>query len=122
MEMGADQITYAIRGCAFDVYNQFGPGLREIIYQRALVSQLHLNGWQCEVEKAVDVVLQGKVVTKQKLDLVVGNQVIVEVKAEKDLLPLDEAQIISYLKITGFKLGLLINFGSRPIQIKRFIN
>jgi GxxExxY protein len=122
MEIGVDQITYAIRGCAFDVYNQLGPGLREMIYQRALASQLQHTGWQCEAEREVDVRLDGLVVTKQKLDLLVEDRVIVEIKAEKELLPLDEAQIITYLKVTGLKIGLLINFGSRPIQIKRFIN
>ena len=120
--MEINEVTYRIRGCAFEIYNQFGPGLREIIYQRALVHQLRQRGLLCEIEKEVDVTLNGQVVTKQKLDLLVDQLVIVEVKSKSTLLPLDEAQIISYLKVSGAKVGLLINFGSHPIQIKRFIN
>lgn len=115
-------ITYAIRGSAFDVYNQLGPGLREAIYQRALVQKLVNQGWTCELEKTIDVSLDGKTLIKQKIDLLVANKVLVEIKAKGSLLPIDEAQTIAYLKISGVQIGLLINFGSRPIQIERFIN
>lgn len=114
--------TYAIRGSAFEVYNQLGPGLKEVIYQRALVYKLIDHGLTSELEKEIDVRLDNATIIKQKLDLVVAGKVVVEVKAKENLLSLDEAQIISYLKISGLKVGLLINFGSKPIQIKRFVN
>jgi len=117
----ASDITYVIRGSAFDVYNQLGPGLREFIYQRASVKKLSDKGLVYELEKEVNVAIDGVTLTKQKIDLLVAGQVLVEVKAKVSLLPLDEAQLITYLKVSGIKAGLLINFGSRPIQIKRFI-
>ena len=115
--MGVNDITYAVRGCAFEVYNQLGPGLREVIYQRALVHQLRQKGLSCELEKEVDVMFGGQVITKQKLDLLVGGQVIIEIKAKENLLPLDEAQIITYLKVTGLRVRGMYSLYKKPINI-----
>ncbi len=106
-----EDLTEQIIACAIAVHDTLGPGLLESIYQRCLVVELQEAGLQVETERYVRVLYRGKVVGPPlKLDLVVAGVVVVEVKAVQSFVPVHHAQVISYLKLTGRPVGLLINF------------
>ena len=109
--------------CAARVHAEMGPGYLEGIYQDAMCVELHLEGLSFECEKVVTVHYRGRQLRGQKLDLVVGNEVIVELKAVSRLDPIGHAQILSYLKSTGLRVGLLMNFHELVFRmgVKRFV-
>jgi GxxExxY protein len=112
--MGNDtELTGIIIGAAMEVHKHWGPGLIESIYEKSLQHELALRN--LGVRRQVKLPLQYKDLgldDEYALDLIVGGKVIVELKAVKELAPIHEAQLMSYLKLTGCKVGLLINFGS----------
>lgn len=121
--MSLNEISYAIRGAAFDVYNELGPGLLESIYQKALVMELEARGHQVNPEKSVKVFYKGIDLNMGfRADLVVDNQVLIELKSIDSILPVHKKQLLTYLRVTGLSLGLLINFNESPINIIRLVN
>lgn len=107
--------TYAIVGAAFEVYNELGAGFLEPVYQEAL--ELELRARQIPFVSQPKLVLhyKGQALQKEYVpDLIVYDSLIVELKALDQLSPREEAQILNYLKATGKKVGLLINFGAHP--------
>ncbi|MGC2322238.1 MAG: GxxExxY protein [Terriglobales bacterium] len=118
-----NQITKLIIGCAIEVHRQLGPGLLEGIYERALAIELDRAGLKFNRQVAVPVVYKGQRIAEHRLDLLVEDAVIVEIKSVERIDPVFEAQVLTYLGITGKRLGLLINFNSRLVTkgIKRFI-
>ena len=115
-------ISEKIIGCAFTVSNTLGAGFLEKVYQNALAVELLSEGLVVEKEKAITINYKGITVGEYFADIVVNQQVIVETKAVLTLNEIHQAQLLNYLKATGFPLGLLINFGTPKIQIKRMIN
>jgi GxxExxY protein len=109
--------------CAERVHGELGPGYLEGIYQDAMCVELELDGLPFECEKKVVVRYRDHDLRAQKLDLVVGNQVIVELKAVSRVDPIGHAQILSYLKSTGLRVGLIMNFHERVFRmgVKRFV-
>jgi GxxExxY protein len=106
-----EDLTEQIIACAMTVHDTLGPGLLESIYHRCLVVELRAASLQVETERYVPVLYRGSVVGPPlKLDLVVAGLVVVEVKAVQSFVPVHHAQVISYLKLTGYPVGLLINF------------
>jgi GxxExxY protein len=106
-----EDLTEQIIACAIRVHNTLGPGLLESIYQRCLVVELRAASLHVETERYVPVLYRGSVVGPPlKLDIVVAGVIIVEVKAVQSIIPVHHAQVISYLKLTGCPVGLLINF------------
>jgi GxxExxY protein len=106
-----EDLTEQIIACAITVHDTLGPGLLESIYQRCLVVELRAALLSVETERYVSVLYRGSVVGPPlKLDLVVAGLVVVEVKAVQSFVPVHHAQVISYLKLTGCPVGLLINF------------
>jgi len=99
-----------ILGCAFTVHRALGPGFLETIYQKALCLELEAQGLPFEREKPLVVMYRGRGIPGQRVDLLVGGEVIVEVKAVGALEPVHVAQVLSYLKTTSLRVGLLINF------------
>ena len=99
-----------ILGCALAVHRELGPGFLESIYQRALCLELEAQGLAFEREKPLVVMYRGQGIPGQRVDLLVGGSVIVEVKAVAALEPVHLAQALSYLKTTGLRVGLLLNF------------
>ena len=97
-------------GVAIAVHRELGPGFKEIIYRRAYCLELDSRGLKFECEKAVQVRYRGWMIPGQRLDLVVGGVVLVEIKALPRLNSRYERQVISYLKSTGLRIGLLLNF------------
>jgi GxxExxY protein len=117
-----DPVTGGIIAAAVEVHRVLGPGLLESIYQRALCHELLLRGTLFRAQTPVAVNYKGVDLGDDlRLDFVVAEQVIVELKAVEKLLPIHEAQLITYLKLTGLHVGLLINFNTRLLKegIKR---
>ncbi|OGF51118.1 MAG: hypothetical protein A2044_03575 [Candidatus Firestonebacteria bacterium GWA2_43_8] len=118
-----DVLTEKIIGCCFAVHNEMGPGFVEKIYHEALLKNMSVSGLEVEKEKVIDVKYEGAKVGNFKADLLVGKKVIVEIKAISGVLPaVFENQVISYLKASRLNVGLLVNFGNRSCQVKRFVN
>jgi GxxExxY protein len=122
--MENDALTQQIIGLAIQVHRELGPGLLESAYEVCLCHELSTCGLKIEKQKAIPLVYKGiKLDVGYRLDLIVENQVIVEIKAVSELLPVHEAQLLSYLKQVGGGRGLLINFNVRLLKngIRRFI-
>lgn len=119
-----DVLTEQIIGAAIQVHRELGPGLLESTYEVCLCHELSLKDLKIERQKAIPIFYRGiKLDAGYRLDLVVEDQVIVEIKAVLELLPVHEAQLLSYLKQVGGGRGLLINFNVRLLKqgIRRLI-
>ena len=116
------ELTGKIIGCAMKVHRVIGPGFPEIIYMRCLLIELKNSGLSCEAEIERDIYYEGIKVGSRRLDLLVNNTVIVELKAVTEVEPIFYNQIINYLKIFKIEIGLLINFGNISLQYWRFAN
>ena len=112
---GSDSLTRSIIGAAIEVHREIGPGLLESIYEEALCYELELRGIKYERQVSVDVVYKGKVIKGQRIDLIVEGQVVIELKSLSNLPEIVFAQTLSYLKATGLKRGLILNFGVKRL-------
>ena len=115
-------LTYQILGCCFEVYNVLGYGFLEKVYCNALIEELKLNNVKNEIEVPITVHYKDKNVGDYRADIIIDGKIILELKAEKVYNPGHEAQLINYLKATGFKVGYLINFGQDKVEYKRIVN
>jgi GxxExxY protein len=125
MNHGGTEITEKIIGAAIEVHRHLGPGLLESVYEATLAYELAQAGLVVERQKPVPVTYKGLVFEEgYRLDLLVGGQVVVELKCVDALLPIHEAQVLSYLKLTGIKVALIINFKVPVLKqgIKRLSN
>ena len=114
--------AYQIIGAAMAVHNELGSGMREIVYGDALEIEFKLRGIPFQREQTFNVVYKGvELQHKFKCDFVCFKNIIVELKAEKGLTDIDRSQIINYLKITKYPLGILINFGESALKYERYI-
>ena len=120
---GLNDITDKIIGCAIEVHRHLGPGLLEHTYEEALCVELQLQGVNYRRQVAVPLVYKGKSIGEHRIDLVVEDAVVVEIKSVERHDPVFEAQVLTYLRVTGKKVGLLMNFNSRLLKngVKRFI-
>ncbi|MBX2993157.1 MAG: GxxExxY protein [Bacteroidetes bacterium] len=118
-----NKLTERIIGCAIEVHRQLGPGLLENTYESALCVEFESVGISFKRQVSYPVVYKGHSIGEYRVDLVVEGRVIVEWKSVERLDPVFEAQVLTYLKITGTKVGLLINFNTRMLTngIKRLI-
>ena len=118
-----EQLAYEVIGAAIEVHRVLGPGFLESVYQEALCLELQLQRIPFIPQAPVAVNYKGASVGEGKLDFLVGNSLIVELKAVENLAPIHNAQVLSYLKMTGHRLGLLINFNVPILKqgIKRIV-
>lgn len=114
-------LTEQIIKAALKVHKQLGPGFIEKIYQRALEIELTNNKIKIEREKLLKLTYEGINIGSDKADFVIDRKVLVELKAVSELSDIHRAQLISYLKASGLRIGLLINFAQQKLQIKRVI-
>ena len=122
MENSKDPLTEKIIACCFKVHNELGPGFAEKIYHKALMIAFEDADLAYEAEKTFNVFFQDKKVGSFRLDLLVESKVIVEIKALTGNVPeVFKYQVLSYLKASGLRVGLLINFGNKSCHIKRFV-
>ena len=117
--MEDEDLTGQIIACAYAVHNSLGAGFLESVYQKALAIELAKQGLSGVMEKKVPVYYEGTLVGDFRADLVVDNRVIVEIKAVEKLVAAHEVQLVNYLVATNTLIGLLINFGSQSVEIKR---
>lgn len=107
------RVSKQVIGAFFDVYNELGHGFLESVYEGALAIRLHEFGLQVERQAPVAVRFHNHVVGEFRTDLLVEDCLLVEIKAVRSLVEAHEAQLLNYLKATGLRVGLLLNFGSR---------
>ena len=117
-----EEETFAIRGAVFEVYREMGCGFLEAVYQECLQKELTARGIPFVSQPELKLTYKGKLLQQTyKPDLICYTQIILELKAIKDISAEHKAQLLNYLKATNLRLGLLINFGSHPkAQIERF--
>ena len=113
-------ITEKIIGCGMNVHRFLGPGFPEIVYERSLLIELQSCGLVCESQVEMDIYFRGSWVGKRRLDLLVERKVLVELKAVSVIEDDSYSKILNYLKVFGFEVGLLLNFGKPSLQFKRF--
>jgi len=118
-----DRLAHLVIGAAIEVHRQLGPGLLERVYEEALCIEFDLRKIPFTRQSGVDISYKGRPVGQGKLDLLVGDRLIVELKAVEKLAPIHSAQMISYLRMTKRNLGLLINFNVPMVKdgIKRIV-
>jgi len=119
--MELEEITYKINGAVFEVNRELGPGFLEKVYENALLIELRERGLTVESQVPITVCYKGRSVGDYYADIVVENQVLIELKAVEFISKTHEAQLLNYLKATGFEIGLLINFTHPQAEIKRYI-
>jgi GxxExxY protein len=119
--MNVDKITEEIIGCAYAVCNELGAGFLEKVYENALIIELRKQGLQIDQQKPISVTYSGQIVGEYIADLIVEKCVIIELKAVKALDNVHQAQLLNYLKATGIRTGLLLNFGTSRLGIKRMV-
>ena len=110
--MDIEQLIYEVRGAAMEVYNFFGPGLLESVYEKALVRELELRGLDVKTQLPVPIVYKGAVVGEElRIDILVNDELIVELKSVEEFKPVYYKQLRTYLKLLDKEVGLLVNFG-----------
>ena len=118
----SDKKTYAIIGAAIEVHKELGSGFLEAVYQEALEKEFDNQDIPYNSQPVVKIYYKGKLLNKTyQPDFICFDEVIVEIKAIDKLSGIEQAQIINYLKATGLKVGLLVNFGSKSLEHKRFV-
>src|SRR5918911_3091150 len=126
MEPGQDldELAHAVIGAAIEVHRLLGPGFLESVYEDALCAELALRSIPFTRQQMIAVSYKGHVVGESRLDVLIGGRLVVELKAVEALTPIHSAQVISYLKMTGHRLGLLINFNVSVLKdgIKRVVS
>ena len=123
--MTHDEITFEIRGAVYDVYKVLGPGLLESVYEEALVYELEQRGLKVERQKQVPINYKGNVLrTDLRLDLLVEDKVIVELKSVEEMKKVFGKQLLTYLRLMDKRVGLLVNFNTDNIlhAIQRVVN
>ena len=122
MEYKHSDITRRIIGCAMSVHRVLGNGFQEVIYQRALALEMRDQDLNFEREKEMEILYKNFPVGTRRADFLVEQKVMVELKALTQTDDSHKAQIINYLEAYGLEIGLLINFGAKSLEFKRFIN
>jgi GxxExxY protein len=117
--MTIDEISHKIIGCAYKVHNQLGFGFLESVYKRAMVIELSKVSLDAEVEKPLKVYYDNTVVGDFYVDLFVEDQIVVELKSVRKIIPEHEVQLVNYLNGMNLDVGLLINFGPGGVIVKR---
>ena len=116
------EITGRIIKCSIKVHNKMGSGFKEHIYQRALMIELEKERLNFVREHEMDVYYDDQIIGKRRVDFLIENVVIIELKAVTKLEDIFKNQIINYLEVSNLDIGMLINFGKAKLEFKRFIN
>jgi len=116
------ECTEKIIGCAMKVHRELGQGFPEIIYKRCLIIEIQKLNLPYSYELEKEIYYEGIKVGKRRLDLVVDNKILIELKAISEIDKSCYNQVVNYLKVFKMEVGLLLNFGKQSLEVKRFIN
>jgi len=118
-----EELIHRTIGCCIAVHIALGPGLLESIYSRAVCIELEASGLDFEREKLIPVFYRGQLLCQQRIDIIVAKQLILEIKAVERLIPVNQAQVLTYLRASKLRAGLLINFNVPVLQdgLKRVV-
>lgn len=109
--------TYRVLGCVYEVYKQLGPGLLESIYEAAMMKELRMNGFEVRSQVEVPVYYKGELICPDlRLDLIIDNKLILEIKSVVEYRKLFEKQLLTYLRLMNCEMGYVINFNSDNIR------
>ena len=125
MKIRDNDLSGIVIGSAIRVHSALGPGLLESAYQAALTYELRSQGWEVQSQVILPVKYDGKQIDNgYRIDLLIENRLIIEIKSVDQIAPIHQAQVLTYLRLSGLKLALLINFNSLLLKdgIRRFIN
>ncbi|MBQ3745098.1 MAG: GxxExxY protein [Prevotella sp.] len=115
--MTDNELTYQIRGAIFEVYNNLGPGLLESVYEEAMVFELQQRGLKVERQKEVSINYKGNILNSPlRLDLLVENRIVIELKSVEEMRPVYWKQTLTYLRLLNLHIGILVNFSSDSIK------
>ena len=115
--MTDNELTYQIRGAIFEVYNNLGPGLLESAYEEAMVFELQQRGLKVERQKEVSINYKGNILNSPlRLDLLVENRIVIELKSVEEMRPVYWKQTLTYLRLLNLHIGILVNFSSDSIK------
>lgn len=120
MEM--NDISYKVIGCAMKVHNELGTGFQEVIYQRALKIELTEAGLSFQREVEMPIYCKGEIIGERRVDFLVEEKMMVELKAISEILPVHQTQAVNYLEAYHLADGLLINFGALKLEYHRIYN
>jgi GxxExxY protein len=118
------RLSYDVIGCAIEVHKELGPGLLESTYQHCLAFELSKHNIRFILEKPLPVIYKGQAINcEYRIDMLIEDQLVIEIKSVERMIPLFDAQILTYMRMAGIQTGLLINFNVKRLRegIKRFI-
>ncbi|NWG01481.1 MAG: GxxExxY protein [Syntrophaceae bacterium] len=114
-------LSYPIMAAVFEVHKVLGPGFLESIYEKALIKELEGRGIKVETQKVIDLMYKDRKIGIHRLDLVVDSKVVIELKTVERFSVHHKAQLTSYLKASGYKLGVLVNFSKSKVEYQRVL-
>ncbi len=114
-------LSYQIMGAIFEVHKELGPGFLEAVYEKALIEEFTKKAIKVETQRVIDVTYKGKKIAVHRLDMVVEGKVVVELKTVERFSTYHTAQLLSYLKASGHKLGILVNFSKAKVEYRRVV-
>lgn len=120
--MKYEKLTYEIINSAMEVHRNLGNGFREVYYQRAMIIDLKEKGYRCSTEVSIPVYYKDHKIGRQRVDLLVDDTLMVELKAIPKIYDTHLGQAFNYLSLFNLDIGLLINFGARKLEFKRVYN
>ena len=115
------ELSYSIMGAIFEVHKKLGLGFIESVYEKALIEEFSNKGMKIETQKIIDLTYNNKKIGIHRLDLVVEDKVVVELKTVERFSIHHKAQLTSYLKASGYKLGILVNFSKSKVEYRRVL-
>jgi GxxExxY protein len=115
------ELSYEIMGAIFEVHKALGPGFLEKVYEKALIEELSTRGMKIETQKVIDLIYKDKRVGTHRLDIVVHDRVVIELKTVDRFSIHHKAQLTSYLKASGYRLGILVNFSRSKVEYQRVV-
>ncbi len=114
-------LSYQIMGAIFEVHKELGPGFLESVYEKALIEEFTRKAIKVETQRVVNVIYKDKKIGVHRLDMVVEGKVVVELKTVERFSTYHTAQLLSYLKASGHRLGILVNFSKTKVEFRRVV-
>jgi GxxExxY protein len=115
------ELSYKIVGCAMEVHSKLGPGFLEKVYENSLMLLFRKEGIAAKQQAPVKVCFEGELVGEYRADILIDEKIILELKMVEKIVDVHRAQMLHYLRATGIKLGMILNFGSKNFQYERLV-